>query len=651
MRSYRVYVIIFCFLLGGITCNSYSKTLLPAYFSDNMVIQRNSILTFPGKSEPNKDVVLQTGWNDKEYTAKADKNGVWSIKITTPDAGGPYRITVSDGDLLILNNVLVGDIWFCSGQSNMEMPVGGWGKVLNYEQEIKDANYPSVRLLQVKKATALIPSDDVDVNMGGWQECNSTTVPEFSAIAYFYAHRLWNDLGVPIGVIDCTWGGTPAEAWTSHSTLQHVDGYQRETAVMSQYSFDKKRLQQVYQQEMNDRYKMLADKDKGFVNSVPQWISSLQTGSDCFRMDLPGYWEYRGLENFDGIVWFQKEIDIPTDWQGKDIELSLGMIDDEDITYYNGVQIATGEGYMTPRKYIIPGHLVEGSKGLITIRVTDHTGEGGIHGEPENLFVKVDEKKIPISGTWSYKIGLSKDDFPQMPVSPESSSYPTVLYNKMVHPFTKFPIKGVIWYQGEANVDRADKYSNLFKALIMDWRNRWGQELPFYFVQLANFMDYKAVQPDSKWALLREAQAQALHLNNTGMAVAIDLGEAKDIHPKNKQAVANRLANLALSQTYRKDVSLKAPILIDYYISGDSLTLVFDSRLYSAADEHVKGFIITGPDNIYYSALATINGNEVILRSPFVRMPVTARYGWADNPEGSLKGLSGYPVAPFRTDR
>jgi sialate O-acetylesterase len=616
-----------------------------------MVIQRNSILTFPGKSEPNKDVVLQTGWNDKEYTAKADKNGVWSIKITTPDAGGPYRITVSDGDLLILNNVLVGDIWFCSGQSNMEMPVGGWGKVLNYEQEIKDANYPSVRLLQVKKATALIPSDDVDVNMGGWQECNSTTVPEFSAIAYFYAHRLWNDLGVPIGVIDCTWGGTPAEAWTSHSTLQHVDGYQRETAVMSQYSFDKKRLQQVYQQEMNDRYKMLADKDKGFVNSVPQWISSLQTGSDCFRMDLPGYWEYRGLENFDGIVWFQKEIDIPTDWQGKDIELSLGMIDDEDITYYNGVQIATGEGYMTPRKYIIPGHLVEGSKGLITIRVTDHTGEGGIHGEPENLFVKVDEKKIPISGTWSYKIGLSKDDFPQMPVSPESSSYPTVLYNKMVHPFTKFPIKGVIWYQGEANVDRADKYSNLFKALIMDWRNRWGQELPFYFVQLANFMDYKAVQPDSKWALLREAQAQALHLNNTGMAVAIDLGEAKDIHPKNKQAVANRLANLALSQTYRKDVSLKAPILIDYYISGDSLTLVFDSRLYSAADEHVKGFIITGPDNIYYSALATINGNEVILRSPFVRMPVTARYGWADNPEGSLKGLSGYPVAPFRTDR
>ena len=649
MKAYRFFIIM-GLLLGGIFNNSYSKVLLPAHFSDNMIIQQNSVLTFSGKSEPNKSIILQTSWNNKQYSTQADWSGQWRMKVETPEAGGPYKITISDGDVVELNNILVGEVWFCSGQSNMEMPVGGWGKVLNYEQEIKDADYPSIRLLQVKNTTAHTPSDYVDVNKGGWQQCSPNTVSEFSAIAYFYARQLWNELGIPVGVIDCTWGGTPAEAWTSYNTLQHVDGYQRQTAIMAQCSFDKDRLQNVYKKELDDRSKILIEKDRGFLNGSPQWTSSLQTGDVCSQMELPGYWEHKGLEDFDGIVWFQKEIDIPARWVGKDIELSLGMIDDEDITYYNGVQIAKGEGYMTPREYVIPARLVRSGKGLITVRVTDHMGEGGIHGDSENMFVQVEGERMSLAGTWSYKIGLSKHEIPQMPVSPESSGYPTVLYNGMVHPFTTFSIKGVIWYQGEANVDSADKYSNLFKSLIMDWRNRWGYEFPFYFVQLANYMDHKTVQPDSKWAALREAQANALHLGNTGMAVAIDLGEAEDIHPKNKQEVANRLAALALSRTYNKILHSGAPVLTDYYVSGDSLTLAFNQDL-QPKDEDLKGFIISGPDNIFYSASATINKNMIVLRSDSVKMPVAARYGWADNPECNLKGLSGYPVAPFRTDR
>lgn len=644
IRFYSFILLLFCI------SSSYAKVSLPAYFSDNMIIQQKSSLVFPGKAKPNKNIVLETGWDKKKYTTRSDSNGTWSIEIKTPQAGGPYRISVSDGEVLSLTNVMVGEIWFCSGQSNMEMPVGGWGKVMNYEQEIANADYPSIRLLQVKKTTALSPSHEINLNMGGWQECAPSTVAEFSSIAYFYARKLWNELNVPIGVIDCTWGGTPAEAWTSFSTLQHVSGYQEAAKKMEQAGFNKEAVLDEYQRQMDARNKTLIAKDKGYDNGLPIWISSFKKGNGWKLMDLPGNWEQKELDDFDGIVWFQKEIDIPAGWEGKPIELNLGMIDDEDITYYNGVEIARGAGFMTPRKYTVPANLVKQGKGLITVRVADHAGEGGITGETKDLFAQVGNDKISLAGLWNYQIGVSALDLPPMPVSPESSSCPTVLYNGMVHPLIKFPIKGVIWYQGEANVDNANKYAALFQSLITDWRSKWKQELPFYFVQLANYLERKEVQPESQWAALREAQAQVLHLRNTGMAVAIDLGEANDIHPKNKQDVALRLASLALSHTYQKNEVIKTPHMTDYYISGNVLTIEF-SDTPSSKSASIKGFTLCGADNVFYPATARIEGNKLLLESENVKNPIAARYGWADNPECSLIGRSGYPIAPFRTDK
>lgn len=628
-----------------------AKVTLPSFFTDNMVVQQNTVLTFPGKAKAGKQVTAKVSWNDQRYTTKAAADGSFSIEVPTPAAGGPYQITLSDGEKLTLSNVLSGEVWICSGQSNMEMPVAGWGKVLNYEQEVADANYPSVRLLQVKKTVAFTPQENVEMNGGGWQPCSSATVGEFSAVAYFYARKLSKELNIPIGVIDCTWGGTPAESWTSYQTLKQVMGFQEKMAQLNSLGFDRGKIIEAYHQEMEEWQQQFMTKDAGFKDGIPQWISTLQKGEGWKPMELPGYWESKGL-NMDGVVWFQREVDIPQDWSGKAVSLSLGMIDDDDVTYFNGKEIGKGVGCTTMRNYKIPAEWVKAGKGVITVRAIDYGGEGGVHGDAQNLFIEANGKKIALAGHWNYRIGTSMTDVSSKPLSPEgtgwpTSCYPTVLYNAMIHPFTVFPIKGAIWYQGENNVGQDVQYSLLFQAMITDWRKAWKQDFPFYFVQLANYLKPEEVQPDSKWAALRDAQAHSLHLPHTGMACAIDLGEAYDIHPKNKQEVGRRLAQLALAETYQKG-RYEVPACLGYRISGRTLILNFDREV--VAKEGVpKGFILAGPDGKYEPAQATIRGKEVILQSDRIEIPTAACYAWADNPLCNLYGTSGLPVAPFRT--
>ena len=555
--------------LWGCTGVLQAKVVLPSVFTDNMVLQQKTDITFYGDATKNKQLTVKTGWNGKEYHTEADGQGKWSLKIPTPAAGGPYEITFSDGKKLQLKNVMIGEVWFCSGQSNMEMPVAGWGKVMNYEQEIAEAAYPAIRLFQVKKNTSLAPLKEVESTLGGWQECSSATVPEFSALAYFYARALWKELNVPIGVIDCTWGGTPAEAWTNHETLRQVMGFREEMDKLERLGFDPNRMEQAYSEERAHWQSLFTEKDKGMENGKLCWTAPSLSEEDWQTISLPGYWEGKGLKDFDGIIWFRRSLEIPAEWAGKPLTLRLGMIDDEDITYFNGVEIARGAGYMTPRTYTIPAKLVKAGKAVLAVRVSDFGGEGGIHGKAEELYVEADGKRISLAGDWKYRIGLSLKGFPPAPVSPiQSSSYPTVLFNAMVKPWTAFPIKGVIWYQGEANVGRSEQYGDLFPALITDWRRQWRSNFPFYFVQLANFMESKKIQPNSEWAALREAQTKALKLDQVGMAVTIDIGLADDIHPKNKQEVGRRLALLALAGSYGKNVSSSAPVFQNYIIKG-----------------------------------------------------------------------------------
>lgn len=648
MNKYKLTLLALC-----LTTLCQAKVTLPAFFTDHMVIQQNSVLTLPGHARPGRTVTATASWDNRKYTAKATTDGSFRIEIPTPAAGGPYTLTISDGEKLTLKEILSGEVWLCSGQSNMEMPVAGWGRVMNHEQEVAAADYPSIRLLQIKKAIAFTPAENVEVNMGGWQPCSPTSVPEFSSVAYFYARALWKELGVPIGVIDCTWGGTPAEAWTSIGTLQQVMGFQEEAAKLKSLNFDRTQLLAAYQQKRDEWQNQLTTRDAGLSNGTPRWTSTIQTSSEWNTMQLPAYWEGQGLRGVDGVVWLQRAFEIPSDWKGKEIILNLAMIDDEDITYYNGKEIARRQGYDTPRRYTIPAADVKAGKGLITVRVYDSGGEGGIHGKPEEMFAEANGQKISLAGDWKYRVGVMLSDLPQMPQSPENQNYPGVLYNAMVHPLTSFPIKGAIWYQGEANVGRHQQYTPLFQSLIADWRKQWNSNLPFYFVQLANYLEPLQVQPNSQWAALREAQAKALNVENTGMAVTTDIGESRDIHPKNKQEVGRRLSLLALAHTYGKSCTAEAPEPESYRISGRNLVMTFNGDLkdMKAGNTPLKGFIIAGPDGVFHPATATQKDSRtLVIESSDTEIPVAVRYNWADCPDGNLYGNSGLPVAPFRTD-
>ncbi|MDR1879728.1 MAG: sialate O-acetylesterase [Tannerellaceae bacterium] len=448
---------------------------LSPVFSDNMVLQQQANVPVWGKAKAGKTVRITTSWDNKTYSQTADPTGFWKVEIQTPVAGGPYTITLSSGKTIKLNNVMAGDVWICSGQSNMEMQVLGWGKVNNYEEEIKDAAYPDIRFLQIEKEVSPTPLNDIKAAGNGWQVCSPATVPDFSAVGYFFGRSIHQSQHIPIGLINTSWGGTIAETWTSRESLEAM---------------------------------------KEFTEAIKA-VAAMTPGQD------------------------------------------------------------------------------------------------------------------------------------------KNPNRPTLLYNAMLHPLIPYTIKGAIWYQGEANAGRAYQYRELFPLMITDWRKQWGYDFPFYFVQLANYMKPVAEPAESAWAELREAQQKTLHLSNTGMAVTIDIGDADDIHPKNKQDVGRRLALAARANTYGEKIDYSGPAYESYTIEGNRIRLFFkhtNGGLQAKGGEPLKGFAIAGVDHTFHWADAVIDGNTVVVSSPEVSFPVAVRYAWADNPACNLSNGTQLPASPFRTD-
>ena len=625
-----------------------ARVTLPPAFSDNMVLQQKTTFELTGHALPNSVVTVRPGWSRNILKTHSDGEGRWSVTLTTPKAGGPYNIHFTDEeDLTTLSNVMCGEVWFCSGQSNMEMPVIGWGKVLNYEEEAANANYPKIRLYQVKRNIPLVPTDEAESNLGGWQECTPQTVANFSALAYFFARELWQHLGIPVGVIDSSWGGTSAEAWISAEAMEGVVDFKEHMQMMRDNNYDADRLMECYEKQQEEFQEAFKNADPGLASECTPWFNEDIDDSAWKPLAVPGLWAGK-LGSFDGTLWMRREVIVDAEQAGKDLNLDMGIIDDNDICWWNGVCVGMTEGWMAHRNYVVPGNLVREGKNLLVCRIEDTGADGGIRGD------------VTFPGVWKYRIGYDRSQLaPQripMQRPKNDPNYPTVLYNGMVHPFIHFPIQGCIWYQGCSNVGRAAQYESLMQTLITDWRSRFNRpEMPFYIVQLANYLKHYDLQPDSEWALLREAQSDALHMKNVGVATIIDIGDANDIHPKNKQEVGRRMAAMALHDVYgKKKLPCSAPVYAWNEVKDGAMRIHFSRPSGSEPflqDADLPGFIIAGADREWHVAEAYTDGDVVVVSSPDVDVPLAVRYGWADNPECTLRTASGFHVSPFRTDR
>ena len=621
---------------------------LPHVFSNNMVLQRGMPIPVWGWADKNEKITLHFNHQTKSVTA--DNNGKWRINLDKEAAGGPYQLVVKGNETITFNNVLVGEVWVCSGQSNMEMPIAGWGKIKNYEQEIKEANYPKIHVLTVVKEISSKPKDDI--TPAEWKVCSPETAGEFTAVGYFFARELYNKLKVPVGLINTSWGGTMVETWISREAFENNDEFKSMISQMKVLDLDS-----LTKQRMEFSNKKIKSMQGGLPSAAEAatWKNISLDDKYWPTMQLPGLWESRQLGELDGIVWFRKTVDIAAADTGKEATLDLAMIDDNDITYVNEVKAGSTNSYNTKRKYTIPAGVLKEGKNVIAVRVEDTGGGGGIYGESSDMKLTIGNNVISLAGPWTFKVeSLLKSN--SGTVGP--NDFPTLLYNAMLHPLIPYAIKGAIWYQGETNAGRAYQYRKAFPLMITDWRTKWKQgAFPFYFVQLASFGAGNGnSKTGSAWAELREAQALTLSLPNTGMAVTTDIGEEKDIHPKNKQDVGKRLAAIALHKTYGLSNIYNGPKYQSMKIEGNKVIVSFNKigGELSVRDQtgEVKGFEIAGADKQFYDAKAIIKGNSVMLSSNEVAKPVAVRYAWADYPgDANLFNKQGFPAEPFRTDK
>ena len=628
---------------------------LPKIFGDHMVLQRDTPLQIWGWADPGSQVTLTLGKN--VASTRADGAGKWSTTIPPMSAGGPYRLSVMAQDTLILEDILVGEVWICSGQSNMGMTVGGSSRVHDYKTEIKNAKYPNMRILTVDRAMAALPLNDVET--AGWFPVSPETIENFSATAYFFGRQLLGELGdVPIGLIHTSWGGTKLEAWTSASTLERLGLFKEElTAVAASSSERDQRILDAYRNADEDWRKQV-DAEAGDLE--PEALAELtRVHPEWDRMDIPNYLENTAAyRDYDGIMWFQRLVVLPAAWLGKELFLSLGTVDDFDRSYLNGVQVGSNNSRSRPSEYVIPATVSKTGANMLSVRVTDVNRRGGIWGRPRDLFLTPVSggDTLWLQGSWSFQPIL---DWQSRELTPPENPYlhnrPTVLYNAMLAPLMPLAMRGVIWYQGEANASQAHLYRRTFPAMIHDWRQAWGRgDFPFLYVQLANFGPRQEKPGENAWAELRDAQLQTLALPHTSMAVIIDIGDERDIHPKNKQEVGRRLGLLALANVYgRSDLLAQGPELTGKQVRRNRMTLSFSScgrGLTTADGGQPKGFALAGEDGVFYWAIAKIKGNRVILTAPEVQRPVAVRYGWAANPDCNLINTVGLPASPFKTD-
>jgi len=624
------------------------RPFLHPLFTDHVVLQRDLPTPIWGWAEPGQRVSVSLAGQSVATTA--NDQGKWMARLGPFPAGGPHRLTVSGPVVIAIEDVLIGDVWLCSGQSNMEWPLK---QARDGDAEVAAADHPRIRLFQVGKKTALEPERTVEA---AWAVCRPDTAPGFSAVGYFFGREIQRDQKIPIGLINASWGGTVAEAWTGAEALGPMGDFAKALGQVRDQKAEAARPPVKFEQAMAEWWKK---NDPGSADA-PGWADPKLDLAGWKSMDLPGNWEDKGLADFDGIAWFRKEFDLPEAWDGKELALALGAIDDRDTTFVNGVEVGHMERWDARRNYKVPAGVARVGRNVIAVRVLDTAGQGGFAGPADAMKLRLvgDDQAGPIAlkGAWSYKAATPLSELPSAPESQgENPNRVSVLFNGMIAPLAPFPIKGVIWYQGESNASRAEQYRRLLPTLIRDWRARFESgDFPFLIVQLANFQARRDQPGESGWAELRESQYLTTKtVPNAAVALAVDIGDIKEIHPTNKQDVGRRLALAALAMAYGRDVEPSGPVFQAAEVRGKSIRITFDhlgGGLVAKGGGKLEGFALAGPDGKFAWADATIEGDAVVLSSPKVDAPVKARYAWADNPACNLYNQAGLPAVPFRTD-
>lgn len=614
-------------------------------FSSNMVLQQgmeNPLWGWASKGER-----ITVSFAGEILKTKADKNGRWKVNLPKMEYGGPYSLTIKGGNEVTLDNILIGEVWVCSGQSNMEWVVANSNNSAN---EISEANYPNLRMFTVPKKVSQHPLDDLDG--GEWEVCSPETVPHFSAVGYFFARHLMNKLDVPVGMIHTSWGGTVAETWISPENIEKDPDLAAALSELKQLdleNFKQQKLAEIAQLFGGE----LPKKDDGLVDGKAIYAAANLDDASWASIQTPALWESKGYPEIDGTAWYRTSFTLTAEQVQNQAVLHLAKIDDNDQTWVNGILVGKTNAYNEDRVYPLENGILKEGKNVLAVRVVDNAGGGGIYGDESHLFLQVGDDRIVLAGEWKFK--LTEVSVGSMAIGP--NSYPTLLYNGMIKPLLPYGIKGAIWYQGESNAGRAYQYRRVFQTLIQDWRQQWNLgDFPFFWVQLANFMQPKDQPGESAWAELREAQTMALELPHTGQALAIDIGEANDIHPRNKQDVGKRLALNALKVTYGKDIVHSGPIYESMEVDGNKIRIHFSETgsglMLKDKYGYLKAFAIAGADKKFHWAKGEIvDDNTVVVYSDEVDQPVAVRFGWADNPDDlNLYNKEGLPATPFRTD-
>lgn len=631
-------------LLWSTTMTTEANVKPARIFSSNMVLQQGQENPVWGWADKGEKITIT--FAGKTIKTKADKNGKWSAKLPSMDYGGPHNMVLKGKNTIEFDNILIGEVWICSGQSNMEFVVNS---AINAKTEIAAANYPNIRFFTISQKIAQVPAADLD--KGQWDVCSPQTVASFSAVAYFFGRHLNQELKVPVGLIHTSWGGTVAETWTSAQTIENDPDFKDKLKELA--SFDLTKYREYKMEAIKAKLNEVPTKDAGMVDGVAVYADQAMNDADWVEMDPANLWEDSSYPPIDGIAWYRKTITLTADQAKQATEIHLGMIDDNDNTWINGVKIGTTRGYNEFRVYAIPANTLKAGKNVIAIRVEDNGGGGGMYGPSAEKYLLAGDQRISLADQWKFKITEARVGSAQL----GPNDYPTLLFNGMLNPVIPYGIKGAIWYQGEANTSRAKQYQRIFPNLIKDWRTHWNQgDFSFLYVSLANYMEAPKQPVESDWAELREAQTKTLSLPNTGMALAIDLGVANDIHPKNKQDVGKRLALSALKTTYGKNIVHSGPMYQSVQFEGNKAIISFTETgsglMVKDKYGYINGFSIAGADRKFVWAKASVTAdNKVVVSSDEIKNPVAVRYGWANNPDDlNLYNKEGLPTNPFRTD-